>query len=239
MIYPKYASYEIYSNSTGLTDKQFIISVYLDEIATLVRESPKKIVKILRRSKIPLSDNPTRRELINKLIDGVYVNPTLRLELAKLIAKENAPFALDLIKQRKQKDIEFARNLNFMSSNKGFEYNYFQDNVGDGFGNVDLSGSVNVGQELGNTAGNVGGGVAAGAQAGGPVGAIIGAVVGLTESIFDWKSSKLDAETQADAYKLAIFEKVSQGEKKNYTPLIIVGVTLLLGTIVLVFALRK
>ena len=98
---------------------------------------------------------------------------------------------------------------------------------------------MNVGSELQNTGGNLLQGTSAGAQAGGPVGAIIGAVVGLTESIFDWKSSKLDAEAQANAYKLEIFDKVSQGEKKNYTPLIIVGVTLLLGTIVLVFALRK
>ena len=103
----------------------------------------------------------------------------------------------------------------------------------------DLSGGVNIGAELGNSAGNVAGGTAAGAQAGGPVGAIIGAVVGLTESVFDWKTSKTNAETEANKYKLAIFEKVSEGGKRNYTPLIIIGGVLVIGTIVLIFALKK
>ena len=223
MIYPRYATYEIYSNADGLTDKQFIVSVYIDEVATLIREEPQKVVRILRRSNVPVSPNPTRREIINKLIDNVYINKCLREELSLLLAQENSKNSKLSIKPKIQKDSKLVRTLNGTTSNS----------------NGNLSGKVNVGQQLGNTAGNVGEGVAGGAQAGGPIGAIIGAVVGLTESVFDWKASKNVAEAEANKYKLEIFNKVSEGQKRNYTPLIIIGSVLLLGTIVLIFALRS
>jgi hypothetical protein len=223
MIYPKYSTYNVYSNAEGLTDKEFITNVYIDEIATLVRDEPFKIVKILRASKVPVSTNPTRRELINKLIDNVYVNKTLREELAMLIAAEQIANIPKSAYKRKNRgtDSSISKSANFM------------DNP------PDLSGGINIGAQLGDTAGNVAGGVSGGAQAGGPVGAIIGAVVGVTESVFNWKTAKTNAETEANKYKLAIFEKVSEGGKRNYTPLIVIGGVLLIGTVVLIFALKK
>ena len=218
MIYPKNSTYNIYSNAEGLTDKEFIKNVYIDEIATLIRDETIKIVKILRASKVPVSTNPSRRELINKLIDNVYVNAKLREQLALLISYEqiaNLPKGKSGIKRKLKKPLNFMDNP------------------------PDLSGGINVGAQLGDTAGNVAGGTAAGAQAGGPVGAIIGAVVGVTESVFNWKTAKTNAETEANKYKLAIFEKVSEGEKRNYTPLIVIGGVLLIGTVVLIFALKK
>lgn len=224
MIYPKNSTYNIYSNAEGLTDKEFIKNVYIDEISTLIRDEPIKIVKILRASKVPVSTNPSRRELINKLIDNVYVNPKLRKELAMLLANEqiaNLPKSA-LKKQRKSGiDSSIKKPSNFM------------DNP------PDLSGGIDLGAQLGDTAGNVAGGVSGGAQAGGPIGAIIGAVVGVTESVFNWKTAKTNAETEANKYKLAIFEKVSEGGKRNYTPLIVIGGVLLIGTVVLIFALKK
>ena len=219
MIYPKNSTIEIYSNANGLTDKEFITSVYLSEIATLIREEPRKIIAIIRLARIELPKNPTRKQITNTLIDGLFQNPTLRTQLSKLIAKE----------QKGQKVANIKKYATFMKA----DYSNTSGPV-----QPDLSGSTNTLNNLINSVGNVGEGAAAGTQAGGPVGAVIGVLAGLTESIFDYKGSKLDAETSAQQYKLEILNQIRDGEKPNYTPYIVLGSVLLVGVVVLIVALR-
>tara|TARA_R110002050_G_scaffold254746_3_gene393349 strand:- start:4094 stop:4756 length:663 start_codon:yes stop_codon:yes gene_type:complete len=220
MIYPKGSIYDIYSNAEGLTDKEFIIRVYLDEVATLIRNEPKKIQYLFIESGIKAPKQPTRRELVNILIDNVYTSKKLRESLSKLLARENA--------QSKRRAT---------STDKVILADYLSENYQNIYGG--LEGNVNILDQLGNSASNVAGGAGAGAQAGGGIGAIIGTVLGLTESVFDWKTAKSDAEVQAQRYKLEIFSKISEGKKTNYTPIVVVGSVLLIGTVVLVFALKK
>tara|TARA_B100000963_G_scaffold8974_2_gene7075 strand:- start:8397 stop:9032 length:636 start_codon:yes stop_codon:yes gene_type:complete len=211
MIYPKNSTIEIYSNANGLTDREFITQVYLSEIASLIRDQPRKVIAILRLARVELPPNPTRKQITNTLIDRLFDNPKLRTELSKLVASAQE------------------------GRKTPFKPTYSNDTGGEP---ANLSGSVNTLNQLVNSVGNVGEGAAAGASAGGPVTAVIGVLAGLTESIFDWKGAKLDAETQANKYKLEILEQIRAGEKPNYTPYIVLGSVLLVGVIVLIVALR-
>lgn len=208
MIYPKNSTIEIYSNATGLTDKQFMTNVYLSELATLIKDEPQKIISALKKSDLQVSKNPTRRELTNTLVDGMFQSPQLRNQITNLLAAENA--------QSKSKAL------------KRYTETYSGTN-----------GGASTGANLQNTANNLLEGGTAGAQAGGPVTAVVGVLAGLTESIFDWKASENNAEVESNKYKLEILNKISGGDKKNYVPLIIIGGVLLVGTVVLIFALRK
>tara|TARA_R100000900_G_scaffold140069_2_gene120160 strand:- start:10515 stop:11141 length:627 start_codon:yes stop_codon:yes gene_type:complete len=208
MIYPKNSTIEIYSNATGLTDKQFMTSVYLSELATLIKDEPQKIISALKKSDFSVSKNPTRREITNTLVDGMFQSPELRNKITNLLAKENAQIKSKALRR-------------YTESYSG------------------TNGSSSTGANLQNTANNLLEGGAAGAQAGGPVTAVVGVLAGLTESIFDWKASENNAEVESNKYKLEILNKISGGDKKNYVPLIIIGGVLLVGTIVLIFALRK
>ena len=212
MIYPKNSTIERYSNATGLTDKQFMTNVYLSELATLIKDEPQKIISALKKSDLPVSKNPTRRELTNTLVDGMFQSPQLRNQITNLLAAENA--------QLKSKALK--RYTDTYSGTTG-----------------GLSGNPSTSANLQNTANNLLEGGAAGAQAGGPVTAVVGVLAGLTESIFDWKASENNAEVESNKYKLEILNKISGGDKKNYVPLIIIGGVLLVGTVVLIFALRK
>ena len=86
---------------------------------------------------------------------------------------------------------------------------------------------------------NVGEGASQGAG-GGIWGVVIGTVGGVTESIFDWKTSKVDQETANQQAKMSLYEKLlaGKGGKTNWMPIVVVGGVLLLGGIVVYFTLK-
>tara|TARA_Y100000114_G_scaffold156344_1_gene183212 strand:- start:935 stop:1534 length:600 start_codon:yes stop_codon:yes gene_type:complete len=199
MIYPKYAIYDVYSNMNGLKNEMLSKDVYLDTVATLIREQPKEIIALLRQSDVNVPRNPTKRQITNLLVKNLYISPQLRRNLSELIVYTRIKPA----------------HLKFVDG-------------------------PSAGETLTNTAGNVGQGVQGGAAAGGPIGAIIGAVVGLTESIFDYSGAKKEAETESERTRLTLFTKIVDGKRKiNPIPFIIIGVVLILGGVIIVYALKS
>ena len=259
MIYPKNSIVEIYSNASGLTDKEFVTEVYMSELATIIKDNPKAIIRVLRKSGVNVPSTITRRQLTSLLIDKLFELPKLRENIGILLGTINAHGrgASEGFKKRALQNFVNANGYSYadifepdpaLSSGTtgggttggggGFNIGEFFGDIFSGGSSNPLSGNVNTGQQLGNTAGNLAEGTSAGAQAGGPVGAVIGALVGLTESIFDWKGAKLDAETSAQQYKLQILNQIRDGEKPNYTPYIVLGSVMLVGLVVLVVAVK-
>jgi hypothetical protein len=72
-----------------------------------------------------------------------------------------------------------------------------------------------------------------------PAGAIAGAIGQSLESIFGFAQASKEYKSEQERTRQQMYDKLLQGEKTNWMPIIIVGSVLLIGGIVVFMTLRK
>lgn len=76
-------------NAVG-TDKVAAWDILVNEINEIVLEYPKEVETVIRNSNMRLHSNPSPKDMVDVIHDGIYVNKDLRKKLVKLIAKRHA-----------------------------------------------------------------------------------------------------------------------------------------------------
>lgn len=207
-------------------DKSLQRDILLDEVAQLIETHPLVLIGALQESGCDVCQGASKKELIDATVDNLSYNPSFRNKIPLLIVANKSGALKKAIAQTKKQGF---------SSADGKAKDFF----GNIWGKVStmFKGSSKRPDEY--SLEPVGEGAMQG-SGGGIWGVVIGTVGGVTESIFDWKTSKIDQETANQQAKMSLYEKLlaGKGGKTNWMPIVVVGGVLLLGGIVVYFTLK-
>lgn len=74
-------------------NKDYAKDVILDEVARIIYLEPMVIAKALNNSGVKTSKNPTKNELIDKVVDNLYDNASFRRNIGNVISQQNPPYS--------------------------------------------------------------------------------------------------------------------------------------------------
>jgi hypothetical protein len=68
-------------------DKDLLLEIVLDEIATMIQENPEPLIEVLQESNVKISSTPSKEDLINAVTKNIYRNRDFQKNLSLLFAK--------------------------------------------------------------------------------------------------------------------------------------------------------
>jgi hypothetical protein len=186
-------------------DKELYRKFLVNDIVLMIEDNPKLLIKAMRESNIKVSDNPSRKELIDKSAYSLFNN---RIFVKNLLHKI---VLLDSNNHQSRQE--------FLGLAGGGEAGSFFDDIGQS-----LSGMFSSGAESGAESGAGGGGAAG----------IVDSLASLTDSIFGFATSKNELKAEEERAKAEMFNSVMNQNKKktNWMPVVVVGGVLLIGGLI-------
>tara|TARA_R110000823_G_scaffold141854_1_gene271614 strand:- start:386 stop:1078 length:693 start_codon:yes stop_codon:yes gene_type:complete len=211
-------------------DKSLQKDILFDELAQLIENYPLVLIGALQESGCDICQGASKKKLIDATVDNLSYNPSFRNKIPLLIVASKSGALKKAISQAKKEGF---------SSADGKVKDFFGNiwgKVKGAFG----GGGTAMGDGGSNVLENVGDGAKEGAG-GGIWGVVIGTIGGVTESIFDWKTSKTNQEIANEQAKMSLYEKLlgGAGGKTNWMPIVVVGGVLLIGAIVVAVVLKN
>lgn len=216
MRYVKTNIAENFIAANGTKDKKTLNDLFIDQTSEVIAHHKIEFIKMLRDNGIAVGANPTYRELINKLVNGLETNKKLREGLADLIVKNQS----------------VTSSMNGAKSNLSGYANL--DGVMD---DSDYGTNPNKGTGVGNTIA---------ASKAGPVSGIIAGIGSAIGGIFGYAQSKKEAESAKETTKQSLYNVLAAklgGQKAGLSTGawigIAVGTALIIVTVVFLVTKKK
>ena len=188
-------------------DKELYRKFLVNDIVLMIEENPQMLINAMKESDIKVSENPSKKELVDKSAYALF---------------NNRIFVKNLL-----------RSIVILDANNYDSRNEFLGVTADGGAANDFFG--NIGASLSGMFSSDTAGEAAGEAAGaGSVTGIVDSLASLTDSVFGFATSRNQLKAEEEKAKAEMYNSVlSQNQPKtNWMPIVIVSGVLLIGGLV-------